>query len=178
MVQRANGQVSLICREGAYWDARSLLALPCGRLDYFDLDEIVDILRGTEESRLSLERDNGSPSPTMKLKTPEEDPLASDESDDEEQPTSLPRSSEKAPLPLYEIKLHPADLQSLLEKAPSAEARVAWLEGKVTDRSERCRLLLVESAAAAKGKWKGVSCTADKELYKEGKEWWERCAGL
>lgn len=81
-------------------------------------------------------------------------------------------------LPLYEIKLHPSDLEALLDKAPSAEARAAWLTGTTVDRRDRCRLLLVKSAAAAKGEWKGVSCTSSEELYKEGREWWERYAGM
>ena len=87
-------------------------------------------------------------------------------------------TSDGSSLPLYEIKLHPSDLEALLDKAPSPEARAAWLKGTAVDRRDRCRLLLVKSAAAAKGEWKGVSCTSSEELYKEGREWWERCAGM
>lgn len=87
-------------------------------------------------------------------------------------------SPEEGTAPLYEIRIHPTDLKSLLEKAPTPEIRAAWTNGQVVDAKDHCRLLLVESAAAAKGAWRGVSCTSSEELFKEGTEWWERCAGI
>lgn len=81
-------------------------------------------------------------------------------------------------LPLYELKLHPDDVKSLLDGAPSPEAREAWREGRALSREDHCRLLLVESEAAAEGRWEGVACTSSAELYAEGREWWETHAGL
>lgn len=80
--------------------------------------------------------------------------------------------------PLYEMRLHPKDRKLLLDKAPSPEARAAWLKGTAVDRRNRCRLLLVKSDAALEGEWEGVSCTSSEELYKEGRDWWERYAGM
>lgn len=96
---------------------------------------------------------------------------------DVEDDESLDTTCRASP-PLYEISLHPSDLQLLLDSAPNPEVRAAWTSGQVAYATDHCRLLLVESAAAAKGRWKGVSCTSSQELYKEGREWWERCAGL
>lgn len=81
-------------------------------------------------------------------------------------------------LPLYELKLHPDDVKSLLDGAPSPEAREAWKGGRALNREDHCRLLLVESEAARAGRWEGVACTSSAELYAEGREWWETHAGL
>lgn len=68
-------------------------------------------------------------------------------------------------LPLIEIGLYPSDLQRLLQSAPSAAARAAWLSGDVVPDQER-RLLLRESRCSL------------RVLYDEGREWWEeRAAG-
>lgn len=99
--------------------------------------------------------------------------LEGQEGEDEDDQTSFDDSS----LPLYELKLHPNDVKSLLDSAPSQAVRAAWQSGKALSRDEHCRILLVESAAA-EGWWEEPSCTSVGELYAEGREWWNRCAGL
>lgn len=105
------------------------------------------------------------------------DDASSSSSSEDRKASPVDSDFDEAAVPLFELRLHPADVESLLEAAPSDAVREAWRKGRVACPGDESRILLVDSSAAM-GHWAGVSCTTVEALYIEGREWWEEHAAL
>lgn len=100
-----------------------------------------------------------------------------DGNDEAEDSSSSTDSSDGRRLPLVEVRLHAANIQELLDRAPSAKVREACLTGGAV-RDQDSRLLLTKSTLDARGHWWEGTHSAYGELHKEGREWWMRQGGM
>lgn len=75
-------------------------------------------------------------------------------------------SSNPDSIPLIEISLYHSDLHQLLDTAPCPAARAAWLSGAPLPYMQERRLLLRKSRFSSHA------------LYDEGRQWWEKRAGI
>lgn len=74
-------------------------------------------------------------------------------------------AGQPAGLPLIEVQVHPRNLQTHLNTAPSLNVREAWLTGTPLPDQQR-RLLLRP----------GPDLVSRGDLYAEGREWWQEHA--
>lgn len=135
------------------------LALP-----QHSLYEIVDRLVPSTSSSAADDHSN-----TQKRKRDAQEP--------DTRSATTPPSSRQESL-FLDMRLHPEEVRFVMVRAPSAEVRKAWAEGRLLPEWSHHRVRVVElpEAIVEERKEREDPPVVPQGLYDEGQEWWEECA--